>query len=51
MTLSWHDELSAKELELERDWPSLPLKSMPKSCGWLGDCSLTSIEHNGLGLT
>ena len=30
-TLSWHDELSAKELELGRDLTSLPLKSMPKS--------------------
>jgi hypothetical protein len=29
-TLSWHDELSAKELEVGRDLPSLPLKSMPK---------------------
>jgi hypothetical protein len=31
-TLSWHDELSAKELELGRDLTSLPLKSMPKTC-------------------
>jgi hypothetical protein len=30
-TLSWHVELSAKELEVGRDLPSLPLKSMPKS--------------------
>ena len=30
-TLSWHDELSAKELEVRRDLLSLPLKSMPKS--------------------
>ncbi len=30
-TLSWHDELSAKELEVGRDLPSLSLKSMPKS--------------------
>ena len=37
-------------LEVERDLPSLRLKSTPKSCGWLGDCSLTSIEHKGLGL-
>jgi hypothetical protein len=29
-TLSWHVELSAKELEVGRDLPSLPLKSMPK---------------------
>ncbi len=30
-TLSWHDELSAKKLEVRRDLPSLPPNSMPKS--------------------
>jgi len=40
-SVSWHDELSAKELEVGRDLPSLHLKSMPKSCELLGDCTLT----------
>jgi hypothetical protein len=42
-TLSWHDELSAKELEVGRDLPSLPLKSMPKSFELLPDCTLTLV--------
>ncbi len=41
-TLSWHDELSAKELEVGRDLPSLPLKSMPKSGAIVRLCSRVS---------
>jgi hypothetical protein len=41
-TLSWHDELSAKELEVRRDLLSLPLKSMPKSGVIVRLCSRVS---------
>jgi hypothetical protein len=44
--MSWHDELSANELEVGRELPSLPFKSMPKSCGWLGDYTLTAKEQS-----
>jgi hypothetical protein len=45
-TLSWHDEISAKELEVGRDLPSLHLKSMQKSCELLGGCTLTVIVRS-----
>jgi hypothetical protein len=38
-TLSWHDELSAKELEVGRDLPSLSLKSILKGCELPSDCT------------